>query len=292
MTDITIKRLILWTPTAAVGLWEYVRHTLLLPYLSMTLGNLLTPLIVFFVSVTLLRKLFSMFEETQKQLRREQAVKAALEEREQLARELHDGISQSLFLLSVKLDRLERMGDAERIRNQTAQMRQTVRHIYDDVRQSIAGLRAVPAPADVSWMQSLRALADELEEGGIQAEIDWRLPESSLSPKEKVDLLAIMREAVMNVRKHSGAERAVIGCEPAEGGGFSCRVADDGAGMPDGSGQRSGCFGIRMMTDRARSMGWTLTASRLTVAPGGTEVKICRLAREDGQTLRKEAESK
>jgi two-component system nitrate/nitrite sensor histidine kinase NarQ len=97
-----IKWMILLIPTLTVGLWEYVRHQFLLPYISMNLGNWLTPVIVYVVSITLLTRLFLILERIQKELEHERAAKVALESREKLAKELHDGIAQSLFLLSVK----------------------------------------------------------------------------------------------------------------------------------------------------------------------------------------------
>ena len=108
-----LKRLILWTPTITIGLWEYIRHAFLLPYVTMELGNLLAPFIVLAVTVTLLRGLFAKLEETQEALQRERLLKTALEEREQLARELHDGISQSLFLLSVSIS-LSKFGNLDK----------------------------------------------------------------------------------------------------------------------------------------------------------------------------------
>ena len=55
-----IKWMILLIPTFTVGIWEYIRHQFLMPYLSMDAGNWLTPVIVYLVSVTLLSRLFRM----------------------------------------------------------------------------------------------------------------------------------------------------------------------------------------------------------------------------------------
>lgn len=46
-----LKWLILWIPTVAIGLWEYLRHTLLLPFISMELGNLHAPVFVFLITI-------------------------------------------------------------------------------------------------------------------------------------------------------------------------------------------------------------------------------------------------
>lgn len=100
-----IKWSIILLPVVFVGVWEVLRHTILLTYLPMDMTTLMTPFLLFFISITLLFPLFSHLERMQEELQLERTVKAKLEERERLARELHDGIAQSLFLLSVKLDK-------------------------------------------------------------------------------------------------------------------------------------------------------------------------------------------
>ncbi|RXZ80081.1 sensor histidine kinase [Paenibacillaceae bacterium] len=273
-----IKWLIMWIPTITIGLWEYLRHTVLLPYLSMELGNLLAPVIVLLVTVTLLRKLFARMEETQDALRREQMLKAALEEREQLSRELHDGISQSLFLLSVKLDKLDQANNAEDVREQTGQIRDTVRHVYEDVRQSIASLRTTPVVTDLPWMQSIYALAAEISEGsGLAIVLDWQMPDAKLTAKEKIELLALLREALLNIQKHARAGKAIVRCVPHgdDREGFCCTVADDGVGIADDRRTAEGCYGLRMMENRAAAMGWEFAISR-TSDVSGTTVEICK----------------
>ncbi|REK68491.1 MAG: two-component sensor histidine kinase [Cohnella sp.] len=263
MRDKRIKWLILWIPTLTIGLWEYVRHAFLLPYLSMELGNLLAPFIVLAVTLTLVRGLFHRLEQSQSELNREKAMKAALQEREQLAGQLHDGIAQSLFLLAVKLDQLDRVADREPVRELAGQLRETVRAVHEDVRQAIANLRMPPSAEDAAWVLPLRELLGET--AGIldaEAEFRWSIPDGSLSDKEKVELHACLREALINVRKHAKAQRVTVIGETIEGGGFRCRVEDDGVGFAGDPLQAPGRFGLRMVRERARKMGWTFKAER------------------------------
>ena len=272
-----IKRLILWIPTLAIALWEYVRHAFLLPYISMGLGNLLTPVIALVVTLTIVSRLFRMLEQTSESLQRERSAKAALVEREQLARELHDGISQSLFLLSVKLDKLEHAQSGEQVRETAEQIRKTAKHMYDDVRQSIASLRGEPSLTEMQWMDAVRQMADQLRQGGLRVELDWRLSDTRLTDKEKVELLAIVREAMMNVQKHARASRLAVSAASAAGDGsglFRCTVEDDGIGADERALTAKGRYGVRMMQDRAEAMGWRFGIRQADPELGGTVVEV------------------
>jgi len=261
--DGRIKWLILLIPTLTIGLWEYVRHAFLLPYLSMELGNLLAPFIVLAVTLTVVRGLFSRLEQYQGDLRREQEATAALEERESLARELHDGISQSLFLLAVKLDQLDELGDSGPARELAAGLRETVRVMHEDVRQAIANLRMSPSPAKSAWVVPLRELLGETADlTGARTEFVWSIPDGALTGKEKVELHACVREALVNVRKHARASRVYVVGEPDGAGGYRCAVEDDGVGFGGDPLQANARFGLRMVRDRAGAMGWSFLAER------------------------------
>ena len=255
MSDKMIKRLILWIPTLTIGLWEYVRHSFLLPYLSMDMGNILAPIIVFIVSATLLTRLFKKLDDTQVTLRREQRMTAALEERERLAQELHDGISQSLFMLSVKIDRLESCPPEEK-QGQLDKLRQTVRHVYDDVRQAIANLRTVPQEKDFTWSHPFMQMIEDIhKDTEWEMDVAWSIPEESLTIKEKIALFSCVREALTNVRKHADAKHVrVIG--RLHGDGFECEVRDDGTGFAGDPCAAAGKYGLKMLRDRARTLGW------------------------------------
>ena len=231
----------------------------------MDLGNALAPVIVLTVTVTLVYKLFQLLEQTSDSLERERLAKAAFLWSGSSWPELHDGISQSLFLLSVKLDKLEHAEDQESVQATAQQIRKTVKHVYDDVRQSIAGLRSDPSLTEVQWMQAVEDKAGELRLGGLQVELDWRLTDSYLTSKEKIELLAIVREAMLNAQKHSQANHLVVCAHQAEGssdGGFWCTITDDGIGVDDLALEAKGCYGVRMMRDRANAMGWQFDLHR------------------------------
>jgi two-component system nitrate/nitrite sensor histidine kinase NarQ len=269
-----LKFFIMWLPVIVVGLWEYVRHVFLLPFISMELGNFLAPALVFLITLTLTRGLFAKLEQMQEALQRERLSKASFQQREQLARELHDGISQSLFLLSVKLDRLEHTELNDEARETTEQIRKTVKHVYEDVRQSIANLQSPAVVVDDSWLNAIHSAAsDLLQNSGVHVKLDWQLPEGVLTNKQMVELQAIIREALMNVRKYAQATEVQVICHQLDDdGNFDCEIRDNGVGAELSEIEAKDRYGIRMMKDRAEMMDWSFY---ITSAKGeGTRIRI------------------
>ncbi|WP_179030681.1 sensor histidine kinase [Paenibacillus kribbensis] len=274
MTYKQIKWMILFVPTLTVGAWEYVRHQFLLSYISMNVGNWLTPVILYLVSVTLLTKLFRMLERIQMELQHERAAKAAFEAREELARELHDGIAQSLFLLSVKVDRLEHNGDQGQYRQDIYKIRKTVHEVNRYVRQAIANLRFDPTPGEMlatneSLDYKVRQMIHEIP---VHVDIQWTIPDAALTPKEKIELLACIREAVVNIEKHSGASKGWITGE-GDQDQWKVIVKDNGKGLTADPFQFKDRYGLNIMKERAEDMNWTL---RLLSDSSYTTVEISK----------------
>ncbi|CAM3476293.1 MULTISPECIES: sensor histidine kinase [Saccharibacillus] len=315
MSYTQIKWLILFVPTIVVGLWEYVRHQFLMPVLSMDAGNVLTPILLFLVSVTLLRRLFALLERMQLELTQARGMKASLEAREELARELHDGIAQSLFLLSVKLDRMERGADEAGLGDQLGAVRRTVHEVDRYVRQALANLKetaragtpqtavagGAPAPgagaeaakqeappkrgakqpgeaaaagvpgSAYAAEESMAARVGRLAvEAMIDVSVDWSLPDEALATREKAELLACIREAVINVRKHAHATRTEV-TGRGSAAGWTVEIADDGRGFQGDPLAAPGRYGLKIMADRAAEMGWTF---ELDDKPGRTSVRL------------------
>jgi nitrate/nitrite-specific signal transduction histidine kinase len=267
-----IKWLILIIPTLTLTVWEYTRHHFFLDHISMELGNWLSPLIELAVSITFLLKLFSMLEATQEELHRERSRQVASKEREKLARELHDGIAQSLFLMSVKMDQLEQGQQDEVQAERTKGLRKTVHQVNEYVRQAISNLRYPTDPDTLSWMQFLESMVNEFtSETGIEASWNWQLPEERLSAKEKIELYASIREALLNVRKHANAQKVWIQSNEHSGNSWSCIVEDDGVGIEGDPFRHQDRYGLKIMNERAAEMGWVLQIQR---DHGKTKVEI------------------
>ncbi|NUU64130.1 sensor histidine kinase [Paenibacillus agri] len=267
--------MILLLPTLMVGVWEIVRHQFLMEYISMDMGNYLTPVLVFLLSIVLLVPLFSIMERGQQELEQERAVKNAMEARERLAKELHDGMAQSLFLLSVKIDRLENnRKNGEVSEDNVRQITKTVHEVDRYVRQAIANLKIpvsdqIPFSLEQSVKGQLEQIAGEVM---IDVSLDWTLPDLAFTAKEKAELLSCIREAIINVRKHTRAARVSISGE-GDKDHWRVTVIDDGEGFRHNPFEVSGSYGLQIMKERAEGMGWGL---RVDSGDGGTVVEITK----------------
>jgi signal transduction histidine kinase len=212
--------------------------------------------------------------------RRYRAVRglAALEERERLAREMHDGLAQALGFLHLKLGEAERMlrdGTTEPARRALAEMRRVAGDAYDEVRRAIFGLRAM-----VSRGPGLvPTLAEYLHEFGQQTGLEVKLEVPAddgclrVAPEVEVQLVRIVQEALHNVRKHAGGRTARVHFR-SEGEQLVLVVQDDGVGFDlarsGGDGRRH--FGLATMRERAESLGGLLTIQSATGQ--GTQVVV------------------
>jgi signal transduction histidine kinase len=202
---------------------------------------------------------------------------AATEERERIAREMHDSLAQVLGYVNTKAQAVElllRSGHAEKAVGQLAQLSGAARDAYAEVREGILGLRASPAPG--------RPFADLLaeyldrwrEQSGITATlaVDPEPFAPRLDPFAEVQLLRIVQEALANVRKHAGAGSARVALA-ARDGWLEATIADDGAGIAqtprEGDQPR---FGLAIMRERAEAAGGQFAIE--SPPTGGTVVRV------------------
>lgn len=255
-----LKWIILLIPTITVGLWEYVRHEYLLPYISMDLGNWLTPVLVLFVTFTLLTRFFTKMELIQEQLRIERAKKAVLEERERIARELHDGMAQSLFLLSVKVKQLEKLTVSEVDQPKLEELNDSIAEIHHYVRTGIKNLRK-PVTDNIPWLQNVEEVVTIFyNETSIPVKKTIQVDESCLSPQEKQELIFCLKEAFVNIQKHAQASHVFVEITITETK-REIIIKDDGVGF-DLAKKQAGHYGMPIMQERCERIGWGFQVRR------------------------------
>lgn len=187
---------------------------------------------------------------------------AVIEERERIARELHDGIAQFLGYVITKVQAtrlfLEK-GNSKKVDEYLFQIEDETRKQSIDVRASILGLKIFSAKE--------HQLASDIREGleqsnrfmdlEINLNLDPRLKDLSLDPEIELQLIRIVREAVSNVRKHSQAKNANVNLELLEPNAIKISIVDDGVGFDPGMVGEKGQphFGLATMKERAESIG-------------------------------------
>jgi signal transduction histidine kinase len=219
----------------------------------------------------------------QAQLLAQRWADATLQEREQLAHELHDGLSQGLAFLNLQAQTAQlylQTGQDEGARANLARLIEVARDLQDDVRELIGNLLAVSLPSE-SFCSALRQTVARFEaQTGLSATLDIAGDEQAicdpalLSPATGVQLLRIIQEALTNVRKHAGRPSRISVQIEVEAGQVHVAVEDNGAGFdmgqPGGAGDH---FGLQVMRQRAARFGGELVVH--SAVGQGTRVEIC-----------------
>lgn len=197
------------------------------------------------------------------QLYRQLRYLAALEERDRLAREMHDHLAQALGYLNVKAsitDGLLSGGQIDQAQESLLELKQVTKVVYTDVREAIFNLRTTVS----SRIGLLPTLQDYLAEYRAHYGVDARLVNgdeysAGFSPEVASQLLRIIQEALTNVRKHAGASRAWVRCKQ-DGDQVCISIEDDGRGFDPAQVAEEGrqCFGLQIMRERAESVGGSL----------------------------------
>ncbi len=251
-----------------VGMFEVVRHSLLQWVLPSMVGNLLTAGLVGIMFAAYLWVVARHISKTERRLSKAREEAAVFEVRDRIARELHDGVSQALFYLGVRLRDLQEQlgtGETERAGCLVEELRANLSATDLRVKQAIAELRTRPVPTRLDT--ALRALKTS-EERRLDLKLDLDEFDVDFTVPEKVleHVLGVVREALENVAHHSGTNRARLSVRVANDA-IHVSVTDSGCGFQTadvGSG-----FGLTTAQERAELLGGTL---RIQSRPGGGTV--------------------
>jgi signal transduction histidine kinase len=184
---------------------------------------------------------------------------SVLEERNRLARELHDALTQSLFGLRLRLEADDVDG-----------ARAVLEEVFAELRSLILQLR----PPDLERDGLVASLAKHLDVVGRTHGLETRLDAGSLgdvAPDTEQALFRIAQEALTNVVRHAAAGSVTVHLQRADGR-VSLAVDDDGRGFdPRDPAIGARRLGLVSMHERAADLGGTLVVES---APGeGTSVR-------------------
>lgn len=207
---------------------------------------------------------------------------ATAEERQRVAREIHDGIAQELVIVGYGVDNAlaELPGDALEARTSLAALRVEVTRIISELRLSLYDLRSDIDPhgglgaAISSYLRTVGTTS------GLTVHITLEESPRRLPAATEAELFRITQEAIHNARKHARANNLWVWVEvkpPLARIG----VEDDGVGMS--SVRRQGSYGQSIMQERADRVGANLAINDRP--GGGTRVIIELAAAAHGRTL-------
>ena len=177
-------------------------------------------------------------------------------ERQRLARDLHDAVSQTLFSVSLIAEVLPRIyaRDPAQGAQRLEELRQLTRGALAEMRTLLLELRPA-ALAEANLPDLLKQLGEAVT-GRARIPVEVASEDTGALPADvRLAFYRIAQEALNNVAKHSGAAKAKLSLAPLPGqpGGARLTVEDDGAGF-DPAGAGGGQLGLGIMRERAEAV--------------------------------------
>jgi signal transduction histidine kinase len=169
--------------------------------------------------------------------RRDRGTLRLLEDRERIARDMHDHVIQRLFATGLSLQVAGRLAQHPVVRERLDSAVDDLDAAIKDIRQTIYQLHSPDGHSH------LRAFLTNLVAGfeqalGFPAELDIRGEAATVNPDLEIDILAVVREGLANVARHAGATAAKVSL--TFGDSTEVAVVDNGVGISRGQRRRSG----------------------------------------------------
>jgi signal transduction histidine kinase len=206
--------------------------------------------------------------------------RARASERARIAHELHDGVIQSLMGMEMQTELVQRQasGDPSRLLKEINRLQELLRKEILDLRERMQLLK----PIEVEPAQLVRCLAETVDQFRrdqfIPASFVSDSQEVSLSPRVCSELVRILQEALVNIRKHSGARKVLVRFG-REDGTWKLLVEDDGcgfgfAGRLSLAELEAAFMGPRVIRERTRSIGAELVIESVPGCGARLEISL------------------
>jgi signal transduction histidine kinase len=195
-----------------------------------------------------------------------------VEERERIAKELHDGVIQSLFAVGLSLEGTAGIVVENRVAVRLQDAVAEIDHVISDLRNYIFGLRPHVLASSRGISEALDQIAHEFQTtAGVTTVVE--LDESLEGPlhDNAVHIVQITREALSNVGRHAEAQTCRVSLRRL-GTGAVLEIDDDGRGFDVDAVARRGGMGLANLRSRAASIGAELEIASL--AGEGTTVRV------------------
>ncbi len=198
----------------------------------------------------------------------------AAEERNRLAREIHDTLAQGLAAIALHLETadalLETSADAEQVKETVRRALTTTRANLEEARRSVLDLRAAPLEGRSLGEALVRLGGDWEAQAHVPLEFEMVGAQRPLPLRLEAGLYRIAQEALANVARHADARHVTLGLVTTPDQ-VRLRVEDDGQGF-DPSLVPRGRYGLIGLSERAKLLGGVF---KLESSPGaGTRVEV------------------
>lgn len=210
--------------------------------------------------------------------------KATIEERNRLAREMHDNLAQGLGYLKLKTKLVKDSlipEQSEKALAELNEMKFAIDNMYADLRESL-GLLRVRTLDSIGLMATLADYVHEFSQrSGIRTEMFVADGQLKLSNLAELQVLRLVQEALTNIRKHAGANKVEVRFEANDAHQLEVSIQDNGQGFDTNAQQTAGGehIGLKVMKERAESLGGSMEISssgqgtrvsfRIPVSKGG-----------------------
>ncbi|WP_107942353.1 sensor histidine kinase [Metasolibacillus sp. FSL H7-0170] len=201
-----------------------------------------------------------------------------IEERQRLARELHDSVSQQLFAASMLLSALTEQEENPQSKLQIGQIEKIVQQTQLEMRALLLHLRPI-ALRNKTLAEGLNDLIQELQQK-VYFHIDYKLEEIELTKAEEDHLFRIAQEALSNTLRHAKATEVEL-LFVARDDYAILRIQDNGIGFDNQSG-KSTSYGLNNIAERAVEIGCLYKI--VSVPNEGTIVEV-KVPRKKGEQL-------
>jgi len=185
----------------------------------------------------------------------EMEYRAVMEERSRLAREIHDGLAQTLAFLKMQVAQMQNYlarEDLPRLGEVLRTNYRTLSDAYLDARQAIDYLRVTAEEGLLRWLD--QTATDLQSSSDLDVSLEIKMDRIELSSEVQAQLIRVVQEALSNIRKHARATRVVISLREWQND-LILEISDNGQGyapedIPEGS-----QYGLRGMRERAELIG-------------------------------------
>ncbi|MFC1903779.1 sensor histidine kinase [Chloroflexota bacterium] len=208
-------------------------------------------------------------------IRRRIEREAIIQERRRIAREIHDGVAQSLSYLNMKTKRVSDLVSSKDIVpaiTELGEIREVVQDTYEDIRESIDQLSV-----EIKTLPIITAIGNYIREfsnnNSIQVNFDVPKTFTTLSPIAELQLLRITQEALTNVRRHASASEVEVKLKNTSQS-VEMTIRDNGQGFDllDLENAPPGYHGLNIIKERAEGLGGTVNIS--STSGKGTEIRV------------------